>query len=92
MAIDKQTYSASSVDNPAGEAVEVTPADADLAQYTRALYIGTSGDVAVIMAHENVAGGSTVVTFKNVLSGSIIPIRVSQVRAATTATNIVALF
>lgn len=89
--IDKQTYSASSVDNPAGEAVEVTPADTDLAKYTRALYIGGTGDVAVIMAHENVADGTTVVTFKGVLAGSILPIRVSQVRAATTATDIVAL-
>lgn len=72
---------------PATEAVAVTPSDgADLAQATRALYIGVTGDVTVDMAES----GSTIL-FKAVPVG-ILPVRVKRVRATgTTATNILAL-
>jgi len=87
MPIDKSTFASSSPMNPAAEATEVTPADVDLEQYTRGIYIGGAGDLAVVMADKE-----NTVTFKNLVAGSLLPIRVSQIKAATTATFIVALY
>ena len=73
---------------PAEGAAAVTPNDStDLTTLSRALYVGSGGSIAVV-----VADGSTV-TFVGVLSGSVLPVRVSRVLATgTTATNIVALY
>lgn len=68
------------------DAVAVTPADGTTIPVTRALYVGTSGNLAVVMAE-----GSSTVTFSNVPVG-IFPIQVQKVMAATTAANIVALY
>jgi len=55
-----------------------------------ALYVGTGGDVHVIMKNvENT--GSKVIIFKNVPAGSFLPAIVDYVRAATTAADIVAV-
>jgi len=55
-----------------------------------ALYVGTGGDVHVIMNNvENIAGN--VIIFKNVPDGSFLPVIVDYVRAATTAADIVAV-
>ena len=69
-------------------AAEVTPSDStDLTYTTRALYIGSDGNVEVIMA-----GGQTVV-FNSVFGGTTLAVRVTRVKASnTTATNIVALW
>lgn len=65
----------------------VTPSDStDLPNDTRALWVGTGGSVAIITA-----GGSTI-TLANVTDGAMLPIRVSRVLAATTASGIVALW
>lgn len=77
------------MDEPAYDAASVTPHDTnDLSGgVARALYVGTTGDVEVIMA-----GGTTVV-FSSVPAGYILPIRVSRVKAAnTTASDILALY
>lgn len=79
-------FAATANSNPAINAVAVTPADIDLDNYARGLYVGGSGDVVVQMA-----GDESIVTFSAVPAGTILPICVSQVRAATTATLIVAL-
>ena len=73
---------------PAQDAVSVTPNDTtDLDITTRALYIGTSGDVTVHMK-----GQSTSVTFKAVPVG-VLSIRVDRVLlAGTTAADILALW
>jgi hypothetical protein len=53
----------------------------------RALYVGTAGNVNVVMS-----SGQTVL-FSNVQSGSVLPIVCTQVSAtSTTATNMVALY
>ncbi len=53
---------------------------------SRALYVGTGGDISVIMD-----GGQTV-TFANVPDGTILPIRVSRVRSTgTDASDIVSI-
>ena len=51
-----------------------------------ALYVGTTGHLTVTMAD----GGNDVI-FKNVPSGTFLPIAVTKVKVATTATDILAL-
>lgn len=75
--------------NSSGAAVAVTPHDTTLLPtgVTRALYIGVTGDVTVLMAD-----GGTAVLFKAVPVG-VLPVRVQRVNSTgTTATNIVALY
>jgi len=71
----------------ATKAFAITPADADLAVVTRGIYVGVTGDLAVILS-----GDTAVVTFKAVPAGSLLPIRAKQVRAATTASSILGLY
>lgn len=64
----------------------VTPSDTTVVKY-RALYVGTTGDVAVVPM-----GGSSAVTFVGVPAGAILPIAVSKVMStSTTASDIVGL-
>lgn len=63
--------------------------DADMPT-TRGLYIGTSGNLTVLMPYD--VNGSNQVTFANVPTG-IFPLQVTRVvSATTTALNIVALW
>ena len=75
-------------DWPAIRGATVTPSDStDLAFVTRALHVGTGGDIAVDFAES----GSAIV-LKSIASGATLPYRVKRVRATgTTATDIVAL-
>jgi hypothetical protein len=83
--------------DPARHAVAVTPNDTEditnaateaAPLYAKALYIGVTGNVAVIMAGD---ATGTAVTFSNVPVG-FMPIQVRRVMATnTTATGIVAL-
>jgi hypothetical protein len=71
---------------PAGYGVAVTPSDSTVLPMTRALYVGTAGNVRVDDINDTV-------TYTNVQAGSILPVQVSRVRATgTTASNIVALY
>lgn len=78
---------ATGLSGPSDNADAITPSDgADLANSTRALYVGGSGNISVVMV-----GGQTV-TFSNVQAGSVLPIRVKRVRSTnTTATLILGL-
>lgn len=73
---------------PGEDAGAVTPSDSvNLTRTARALYIGTGGNVVVITA------SGTVVTFANVQTGTVLPVRASRVNATnTTASNIVAIY
>ena len=73
---------------PAEDAGAVTPSDStNLTSIARSLYVGTAGNVTLLTVGQNV------VTFYNVQSGTILPVRVIRVNAtSTTATNIVALY
>ena len=86
MAVSKEEYSASGVSNPAGYAEAITPSSSELTFYTRALYVGVSGDIVVKMA-----GGDNTITFKNVPVG-ILPIRIIQLAPGTTASEIIGLY
>lgn len=77
---------AQTVSDPARSLAAITPADADLSQVTRAIYVGGAGNLVVI-AQDDAAP----VTFA-VNAGVILPIRAKRITSATTATNIVALF
>jgi hypothetical protein len=73
------------MESPGFFGVAVTPGASALANPSRGLYVGGAGNVAVTMA----GGGD--VTFSGVPAGMILPIRVTHVLGATTATNIIAL-
>ena len=72
---------------PAGHAFAVTPHDStDFAREVEGLYVGTTGDVAVVLP-SNVA-----ITFVGVPAGAILPVRCIRVNDTnTTADDIVAL-
>lgn len=68
-------------------AVAVSKNDSTILPVTRGLYIGVTGDVAVIMA-----GDTAAVTFKAAPVG-ILPIQVTKVMSTnTTATDMLALY
>ncbi len=75
------------VDGPATNGAVVTPSDStDLGFTTRAIYIGTGGNLQVQMANGPVL-------FTNLQAGQVLPIRASRIyNALTTAANIVALW
>ena len=67
-------------------AAAVTPSDSTQI-YASALYIGGGGNVAVVTE------GDDTVTFTGVQAGSMLVLRIKQVRStSTTATNIVRLW
>ena len=73
---------------PSAHPFAVAPSDGTpLTTVPKALYIGTGGTVVV-----RAAGGAADVTFANLASGQILPVRPQFVRATgTTAANIVGL-
>lgn len=79
---------AGALDWPANKAQAVTPNDgADLTNVSRALWVGSGGDLSLIFR-----GDTAAVTIKNVPDGFLVPFRVKRVRATgTTATDIVSL-
>ncbi len=75
--------------NTASDYFAVTPDDST--NFTqgevRALYVGTGGNVVAVKATDG-----TTVTFSNVVSGTVLPIRCIRVNStSTTASNIVGL-
>lgn len=80
-------YTSANATVSAHSASAVTPSDSTELPCTRALYIGTTGNVAVVMADDQ-----TTVTFSNVPVG-ILPVQVTKVMSTnTTASDIVALW
>lgn len=64
----------------------ITPSDSTILEITRGIYVGVSGDIVVEMAD------GQQVTFVGVPAGIILPIQVSKVRAATSASSLLALY
>jgi len=87
MTIEAGDFATSGEINPGANALAITPADADIATRTRAVYVGGAGDLVVKMA-----GNEQIVTFLGVAAGSMLPIRVTQIRLGTTATSVVAVW
>lgn len=77
---------------PAENGTAVTPSDTTILSGARALWVGTAGNLSVVFANDKTNGGAgTAVTISNVPVG-LWSFAVKQVRAATTASNIVALY
>ena len=74
--------------DPALSAADVAPADVDLPNYSRMLYIGTGGPGAEV--HVTTINGSDVV-FKNVPVG-ILMVQAKRVWSDTSASDIIALW
>lgn len=71
----------------ATKGVAVTKSDSTILETTRALWVGTTGDVAVVFAD-----GGAAVTIPSVPVG-ILPVQVTKVMSTnTTASNMVALY
>lgn len=71
----------------AEDAAVITPSDITVINPTSAFYVGGDGNITV----ETISG--TVITFNNVVGGSIIPLRIIKVLSTnTTATDIIALY
>jgi hypothetical protein len=79
---------APSLASPATNGVAVTASDStDLAQTSRAIYVGGAGNVAAVML------GGTVLTFVAVPAGTILPIRATRINSTnTTATSMLSLY
>lgn len=77
-----------SISGPGANGAAITPNDSsDLANVTRGIYVGATGDLKVTLA------GSGTVTFVGVPAGTLLPIRANRVFATgTTATSLVALY
>jgi len=84
---DRFASHAPSLTGPASGGFAIVPNDnLDIAEITRALYVGVGGELVVTMA-----SGQTL-TFAFVPDASLLPLRVSRIHASgTTAENIVGL-
>lgn len=77
---------------PADTFAAITPSDTvdiTLRQGTfpRGIYVGVGGDIVVVTQGDNA------ITFKNVPTGAVLPVRTKRVNStSTTATNLVALY
>jgi hypothetical protein len=85
---DNFLTSRAGITDPANSAYSITPSDsAELGIYTRGIYVGTSGDLAVMMV------SGDIVTFASLSAGVIHPIRVKMVYSTgTTATDIIGVY
>lgn len=73
---------------PATSLAVITKSDGTpLSKPTRAIWVGTGGDL-VVKAFED----STAITLKNIPDGSLVPVSALYVMAATTAADLVAMF
>ena len=84
---DRFENTSTGLSGPALDAFAITPDDnSDLSEVTRALYVGATGDIALVTK-----AGSTL-TFTGLATGSLLPVRVQRVLSTgTTASNIVGL-
>ena len=65
----------------------VTKSDSTVLAVTRALWVGGAGDLSLVFAD-----GGSAVTIAGVPAGTLVPVQVTKVMDATTATSIVALY
>jgi hypothetical protein len=83
---DRFSAYADSLDSPAAQAFAIVPSDsAELPAVTKAIYVGSSGDVTLRPVR-----AAADVTYRNVPDGAYLTVRASHVRATgTTADDLV---
>ena len=87
MATNGPAYRTADATVSAYDAAEVTLSDSADIKPTRALYIGTAGDLKVTLTYNNT------VTFSSVQAGTILPVQATRVwRTGSTASSVVALY
>lgn len=88
MPFDPFENSSDSLIAPAKTAFEIAPDDnADLPGATKAVYVGTGGNITA-----RPVDADADVTFRNVVAGTVLPVRMRAVRATgTTAADLVGL-
>ncbi|MFN4019899.1 MAG: hypothetical protein ACK4IC_05220 [Erythrobacter sp.] len=87
--MDRFQHLGDSVSDPARKAAPLTPSATEtLTEIPKAIYVGTGGHIRLKCIDD-----VTPVSFRNVVSGTILPVRAAQVMIeGTTATDLVALF
>lgn len=79
-------FKENTLESPARHGFAITPHDTtELAYITRAIYVGGDGDIVLVTA------SGVELTFTNLIAGTILPVRAKIVKAATSASNLVAL-
>lgn len=88
---DKFDGYADSLHAPSRHVLVLTPSDtADLNDTPKGIYVGTGGDVALVAV--DAPAGAAGVVFRNLPSGSLLPVRARRVTATgTTAADLLAL-
>lgn len=78
------------LDSPGIRDFDITPSDEDdLAEYTRAIYVGSGGDVNLVLQGNR---GAAARLYTNVPDGTLLPLRVRRVMStSTTASEIVGI-
>jgi hypothetical protein len=74
--------------DPADRLVAITKSDTTDLTGVRGVYVGGAGNLAVRMVNDP----STTVTIVGVAAGTLLPIRVTRVMAATTATDLTGFY
>lgn len=84
---EKYQGRADDITSPARGGFAITPSDStDLTAETRAIYVGSAGDVAAVLA------SGDEVSFVGLAGGTVLPIRARRIKATgTTATALVGL-
>lgn len=82
---------------PASGAFVITPSDTQKLPFdTRGVYVGAAGNLAVVMANEDVLPGAITprgVTFQSVPAGSLLPIAAKYILSTgTTAGSLVGVY
>ena len=87
---DKFRFFPATFEGPATKGFAITSNEsANLAFTTRAVYVGSAGNLVVEMADD--ASGTTT-TFAAVPAGTTLPIRIRKVRTVGTANSVVGLY
>lgn len=84
---DRYSEIASNLVAPAAGGFTITPHDSNaVPEVTRGVYVGTGGSLVVELAW------GAILTFTNVPSGAMLPIRVRRVLTSGTAASLVGLY
>lgn len=79
---DRYDGHANSLDGPVSHGFAVTPDDmTELSEVTRAIYVGVGGALSVVLL------SGAAVTLQGVVAGTLLPLRVRQVRASGTSAS-----